>query len=74
MYLEYPRGDADHVPRPAPRVVPLLPGLSVVEGEREARLPPELLHRQLEAVHHEVVAARVVLHRAGLGIVISGVV
>ena len=40
LILEYARGDADHVPGPAPRLVPLPPCLPVVEREGDARLPP----------------------------------
>ena len=58
------------VPEPAPRLVPLPPGLPVVEREGDARLLTELLHGQLEAVHHEVVAARIVLVRSSFGVVI----
>ena len=59
-----------NVPGPAPRLVPPLPGVPVVEWEGDARLLTELLHLQLEAVHHKVVAARVVLVRSGVGVVI----
>ena len=58
------------VPGPAPRLVPFPPGLPVVEREGDARLLTELLHGQLEAVHNKVVAARVVLVRSRVGVVI----